>query len=60
MLVDHPGCWLAGSRGLVPATLDGAGGGMLGLSRLNWTVSLDSCVIFIPANLLLCLYIAKI
>lgn len=52
-LVDRPGCWLVGSQGLVHASLDRAGGGMLGLIRLNWTVFLDCCVLFIPTNLLL-------
>lgn len=52
-LVDPPGCWLVGARGLVHASLDRAGSGMLGLIRLNWTVFLDCCVLFIPTNLLL-------
>lgn len=50
---DHPGCRLAGSPGSVHAALDRAGSGMLQPGQLDWTVSLDCCVIFIPTNLLL-------
>lgn len=53
LLIDHPECWLAGSHGPVHAALTDRAVRCLGLSRPNWTVSLDCCVIFIPTNLLL-------
>lgn len=40
MLADPPGCCLMGSHGLVHASLDRVGSGMLGLIWLYWTVGL--------------------